>query len=81
MNLALNLRLISAEWLQPRDDLLLILASTESNLKDIRMMINEIPNWSLGVFTTIGFVLHTQSALHQAANLASVYASHNVPPL
>ncbi len=74
-------RPISAEWLQPRDDLLLILASTESNLKDIRMMINEIPELVIREYLPpSGFVLQgTQSALHQAANLASVYASHNVP--
>ena len=74
-------RPISAEWLQPRDDLLLILASTQSNLKEVRMAVNEIPELVIREYLPpSGFVLQgTQSALHQAANLASVHASHNVP--
>ena len=74
-------RPISAEWLQPRDDLLLILASTQSNLKEVRMAVNEIPELVIREYLPpSGFVLQgTQSALNQAANLASVHASHNVP--
>ena len=74
-------RPISAEWLQPRSDLLLILTSEQSNLKEVRVAINEIPEVVIREYLPpSGFVLQgTQSGLRQAANLSSVYTSHNVP--
>ena len=74
-------RPISAEWLQPRADLLLILTSEQSNLKEVRVAINEIPEVVIREYLPpSGFVLQgTQSGLRQAANLSSVYTSHNVP--
>ena len=42
-------RPISAEWLQPRDDLILVLASTEFTLKEVRAAINDIPELILSL--------------------------------
>ena len=74
-------RPISAEWLQPRDDLVLVLASTEVTLKEVRTAINDIPELVIREYLPpSGFVLQgTQSALIEAANLPSVQVSHNVP--
>ena len=74
-------RPVSAEWLQPRDDLILVLASTQTNLKEVRMAIGEIPELVIREYLPpSGFVLQgTKSALEQAANLPSIHASHNVP--
>ena len=74
-------RPVSAEWLQPRDDLILVLASTQTNLKDVRMAIGEIPELVIREYLPpSGFVLQgTKSALERAASLPSIHASHNVP--
>ena len=74
-------RPISAEWLQPRDDLILVLASTEVTLKEVRTAINDIPELVIREYLPpSGFVLQgTQSALIEAASLPSVQVSHNVP--
>ena len=76
-------RPISAEWLQPRDDLILVLASTEVTLKEVRTAINDIPELVIREYLPpSGFVLQgTQSALIEAASLPSVQVSHNVPVL
>ena len=74
-------RPISAEWLQPRDDLMLVLASNDVNLKDVRMQINELEGLVIREYLPpSGLVLQgTQSALNEAANLDSIVAVHNVP--
>ena len=77
------LRPVSAEWLQPRHDLILVLASTQTNLKEVRMAIGEIPELVIREYLPpSGFVLQgTKSALEQVANLPSIHTSHNVPCL
>ena len=74
-------RPVSVEWLQPRDDLILVLASTQTNLKDVRMAIGEIPELVIREYLPpSGFVLQgTKSALERAASLPSIHAIHNVP--
>ncbi|HII49911.1 MAG TPA: hypothetical protein HA322_01105, partial [Candidatus Poseidoniaceae archaeon] len=74
-------RPISAEWLQPRDDLMLVLASNDVNLKDVRMEINALEGLVIREYLPpSGLVLQgTQSALNKAANLESIVAVHNVP--
>ncbi len=74
-------RPISAEWLQPRDDLMLVLASTEVSLKEVRTSINDIPELVIREYLPpSGFVLQgTKSALNEAAKLQSVQVSHGVP--
>ena len=45
-------RPVSVEWLQPRDDLILVLASTQTNLKDVRMAIGAVSYTHLTLPTT-----------------------------
>ena len=74
-------RPISAEWLQPREDLVLILVSNEVNLADVRTQINEIPGLVIREYLPpSGLVLQgTELALATAASLETVTASHPVP--
>ena len=74
-------RPISAEWLQPREDLVLILASNEVNLAEVRTEINEIPGLVIREYLPpSGLVLQgTELALATAASLDTVAASHLVP--
>ncbi len=74
-------RPISAEWLQPREDLVLVLATNEVNLADVRKQINDIPGLVIREYLPpSGLVLQgTELALTTAASLETVVASHSVP--
>lgn len=74
-------RPISAEWLQPRDDLLMVLATNETNMLEVRDAVNEIPGLAIREYLPpSGLVLQgTESALSRAASLSSIVASHPVP--
>ena len=74
-------RPISAEWLQPRADLLLVLVSNDVHIKDAREQINKISGLVIREYLPpSGLVLQgTESALAKAASLDSVAVVHNVP--
>ena len=74
-------RPISAEWLQPRADLLLVLVSDDVHIKHAREQINEISGLVIREYLPpSGLVLQgTESALAKAASLDSVAVVHNVP--
>ena len=74
-------RPISAEWMQARPDLLLIIAANDRNLADVRSEINDIQGLVIREYLPpSGLVLQgTETALDKAASLDSVVASHSVP--
>ena len=74
-------RPISAEWLQARPDLLLVIAANDRNLGDVRAELNDIQGLVIREYLPpSGLVLQgTESALLKAASLTSVAATHTVP--
>tara|TARA_Y100001980_G_C14556130_1_gene346547 strand:- start:4539 stop:9119 length:4581 start_codon:yes stop_codon:yes gene_type:complete len=74
-------RPVSAEWLQPRSDLLLLLVDNEINILEARGAINEIPGLVIREYLPpSGLVIQgTPSALSAAASLDSVAVVHHIP--
>ena len=74
-------RLISAEYLQPREDLRVVLIDSDINLKDARARINDIDGLVIREYLPpSGLVIQgTQTALEQLSMLENIASIQNVP--